>query len=320
MTTPADAGQRGGVKVTPLYPDEDDRPELQLAYWPSDNKANLVDFTVGGLLSERVRTHADRVALIGVGHGDSHVVRRSYAELYDDACRVATALAALAEPGSFVALWAPNVAEWPLIQFGAALAGVVLVALNPALRQRELEYALKHSGASILIHADSNGDYDMAGVVSQLGARLPDLRCVSLSSRAGWLAEKVDASVVEHAPADPDEVVMLQYTSGTTGSPKGVLLTHKSLINDAKLTFEAVDVDPGATCLNPLPMFHTAGCVIATLGPVWIGGTIVLIERFRPTTVLDTCGARACRCCFSCLPCSAPFSTPSNRQICLRLD
>jgi fatty-acyl-CoA synthase/long-chain acyl-CoA synthetase len=80
---------------------------------------------------------------------------------------------------------------------------------------------------------------------------------------------------------------MLQYTSGTTGRPKGVLLNHRSLVNVAKLTLEAVEVEAGSVCLNPLPMFHTAGCVIATLGPLWIGGTVVLVERFRPAPVLE---------------------------------
>ncbi|MGV8010959.1 AMP-binding protein, partial [Mycobacterium kansasii] len=84
--------------------------------------------------------------------------------------------------------------------------------------------------------------------------------------------------VVNKAPTNPDEVVMLQYTSGTTGRPKGVLLKHKSLINVAKLTLEAVEIPHGGVCLNPLPMFHTAGCVIATLGPLWVAGTVVLVD------------------------------------------
>jgi len=94
-------------------------------------------------------------------------------------------------------------------------------------------------------------------------------------------------AVLRNAPTDPDQAVMLQYTSGTTGRPKGVLLNHRSLVNVAKLTLEAVDVEAGSVCLNPLPMFHTAGCVIATLGPLWIGGTVVLVERFRPAPVLE---------------------------------
>jgi len=260
---------------------------FQQAYWPADESAALIDSTVGGLLAQRAHSHADRLALVGVRHDDGVEVRLSYAELYDEAGRVATALCALAERGSYVAIWAPNVVEWPIIQYGAALAGLVLVALNPALREEELEYALTHSGAAVLIYADTSRDHDLAAVVAAVGPRLPQLRCVSISDRTHWQAAEVSPAVLRDAPTDPDEAVMLQYTSGTTGRPKGVLLKHSSLVNVAKLTLEAVEVEAGSVCLNPLPMFHTAGCVIATLGPLWIGGTVVLVERFRPAPVIE---------------------------------
>ena len=260
---------------------------LKRAHWPADESADLVDLTVGGLLGLRARHHADRVAIVGLRHDDGVEVRLSYAELYHRAGQVATALLALVERGSYVAIWAPNVVEWPIIQYGTALAGMVLVTLNPALREQELEYALRHSGAAILIYARASGDYDMARVVAAVGRKLPRLRCIALSDRTQWKASEVGPTVLRDAPRDADEAVMLQYTSGTTGRPKGVLLKHRSLVNVAKLTLEAVQVQAGSVCLNPLPMFHTAGCVIATLGPLWIAGTVVLVERFRPAPVLD---------------------------------
>jgi fatty-acyl-CoA synthase len=260
---------------------------LKRAHWPADESVDLVDLTVGGLLALRARDHTDRLAIVGVGHDDGVEVRLSYRELYDQAGRVATALSAFAERGNFVAIWAPNVLEWTIIQYGAALAGLVLVALNPALREEELEYALTHSGATVLLYADTSRDYDNARVVDALRPRLPRLHCISLSDRKQWQASEISADVLGAAPKDPDEAVMLQYTSGTTGRPKGVLLKHRSLVNVAKLTLDAVQVAAGSVCLNPLPLFHTAGCVIATLGPLWIGGTVVLVERFRPAAVLE---------------------------------
>ena len=247
---------------------------------------DLVDFTVGELLTDRANAHPDRVALVGVRHGTGEQVRLTYRELHHEACRVASALAELAERGSFVAIWAPNVIEWPLIQYGAALAGMVLVAINPALREEELHYALRHSGSTVLLHADAIRDYDMAAVAQRVAVNLPDLTCVSLSDSSMWRAEHIDDNVMRNAPGNTEDIVMLQYTSGTTGNPKGVLLRHKSLINVAKLTVEAVSVPAGAVCLNPLPMFHTAGCVIATLGPLWLGGTVILVDRFNPVPVL----------------------------------
>ena len=260
---------------------------LQLASWDADRSVDLVDFTVGELLADRANAHPDRVAIVGVRHGTGEQVRLTYGQLHDEACRVACALAGLAERGSFVAIWAPNVIEWPIIQYGAALAGMVLVAINPALRERELHYALQHSGSAVLLHADANRDYDMAAGVRRVAASLPDLTCVSLSDPSAWRALHVADNIARNATNDAQDVVMLQYTSGTTGNPKGVLLRHKSLINVAKLTFEALSVSDGSVCLNPLPMFHTAGCVIATLGPLWIGGTVILVDRFSPAPVLQ---------------------------------
>jgi fatty-acyl-CoA synthase/long-chain acyl-CoA synthetase len=262
-------------------------PLLDRAYWPADVGTGLVDYTVGGLLAQRALDHAGRVAVVGARHDDGRQCRLDYAEVYDQAARVASALSGLAERGSHIALWAPNVVEWPIIQYGAALAGMVLVALNPALREEELEYALTHSGAAVLLHGDSHRDHHLAAVVDAVRPRLPGLRCISLSERTHWQAAEVEVGVLRGAPTDPDEVVMLQYTSGTTGKPKGVLLTHRSLINVAKLTLEAAEVEAGSVCLNPLPMFHTAGCVVATLGPLWIGGTTIIVERFRPAPVLE---------------------------------
>ena len=180
---------------------------LERAHWPAEEGASLVDLTVGELLARRAEQHAERLAIVGVRHGDGADVRLTYAQLYDEAARVATALSALAVRGSYVALWAPNVVEWPIIQYGAALAGMVLVALNPALREEELEYALTHSGAAVLIYADVSRDYQLASVIEALSPRLPHLRCISLSDRTHWQAAEASPAVLRAAPTDPDEAV-----------------------------------------------------------------------------------------------------------------
>lgn len=260
---------------------------LTESFLPADTSVPLVDETVGALLQRRAREYPDRTALIGIRHGTGDLVRLSYAELLDEASRVATGLAAVAEPGEFVALWAPNVVEWPIIEYGAALAGVILVALNPVLRLDELDYAIRHCGSTVLLFADRSRNYDLAAVAEQLCVNHPDLVTISLSETERWMPAHADPAVIAAAPQDADAAVMLQYTSGTTGNPKGVLLRHRSLVNVAKLTMEAVNAEPGAVTVNPLPMFHTAACVIGTLGPLWLGGTEILIEQFDPTTVLD---------------------------------
>jgi fatty-acyl-CoA synthase len=262
------------------------RTRLDRSYLAADTSVDLVEYTVGGLLAERARTHADVIALVGRAHDGGAETRLTYHELFDEACRVATALSHHARAGDYVALWAPNVVEWPTIQYGAALAGVVLVALNPALRPAELAYALEHCRPKVLIHADRSRNYDTAGALGEIDVHALGVRTISLSAPAEWRSENIDDTVISRAPGDAGQPVMLQYTSGTTGTPKGVLLRHRSMVNVAKLSLETAGIPAGAVAVNPLPMFHTGGCVTSTLGPLWVGGTAVLIDRFEPTAVL----------------------------------
>jgi acyl-CoA synthetase (AMP-forming)/AMP-acid ligase II len=265
--------------------------QLSESYWRADRAVDLTDLTVGELLSDRAERWPEVTALIATGH-DGLPVRYTYGELRERALRVAGALLEIAEPGEFVAVWAPNIAEWPLVEYGAALAGVVSVALNPVLRPDELRFALDHSGAVALLHADSSRDYNLAEVAAEVAPRCPALRTViSFSEQDRWSTEPPS----ELPEIEQDRPVMLQYTSGTTGTPKGVLLSHRSLVNVAKLTMEATEIADRAVCLNPLPMFHTASCVVGTLGPLWVGGTAVLLERFDPTTALAAIRAEGVR-------------------------
>jgi fatty-acyl-CoA synthase/long-chain acyl-CoA synthetase len=161
---------------------------------------------------------------------------------------------------------------------------MTLVAVNPALRAAELEYCLGLSQATVLIHADAMRNYDMADVVAHVAPKLPDLlEVISLS----------DVGRLYGSPVEPDELsapdapAMIQFTSGTTGHPKAVLLAHRSLVNNARLTMLTAQVAPGAVAIAPLPSFHTAGCVISHLGPAFLGGTMVLISTFEPGAVLQ---------------------------------
>jgi acyl-CoA synthetase (AMP-forming)/AMP-acid ligase II len=263
---------------------------LSESLWRRDDSVPLVDHTIGSLLTARAAEYPDRLALVATAH-DGGERRLTYRELRAEATRVARSLLKVAQRGGFAALWAPNLAEWPVVEYGAALAGVTLVALNPVLRPHELTYALQHSAAAVLIHADRSRDYDLAEVVAKVAGDCPELRrVISLSDWDAWLAEG-DPGEGPGEPLPevaPDAPAMLQYTSGTTGIPKGVLLRHRSLVNVAKLTMETAEAEPGSTGVNPLPMFHTAACVIGTLGPLWLGGCHVLIERFEPAAVLET--------------------------------
>jgi len=256
---------------------------LTTSLWESDDAVPLAEATVGGLLTARAEEQPDTTVLVGTAHGTGAQRRWTYAELHTEARQVAAALARVAEPGEPVALWAPNVAEWTLLEYAAALAGVTLVALNPVLKPDELDHALRLSRAAVLIHADTSRDVDLAAQAHRVAADIPALRETISLTETDRLHAEPTGPLDRATPAAP---AMMQFTSGTTGRPKCVLLAHRSLVNNARLTMITGDVPPGAVGIAPLPMFHTAACVISTLGPAWIGGTQVLIETFDPATVL----------------------------------
>ena len=264
---------------------------LQQSLWERETSAPLVETTIGDALRHTAERHPRALALVGNAHGSGHERRLDYGQLLEESRRVAAALLVLARPGERVALWAPNVIEWPIILYGAALAGITLVAVNPVFRAPELAYVLNDSAAVVLIHADMSRDYAMADVAAAVASECPALRTrVSLSELTRWQVPEgaaIDDSAFGAASRDPFAIAMLQYSSGTTGRAKGVLLRHRSLFNNAKLTLEEVGAPEGFVGVNPLPMFHTAACVIGTLGPLTKAGTAVLVEKFSGETVLD---------------------------------
>ncbi|AYN39413.1 long-chain fatty acid--CoA ligase [Streptomyces dangxiongensis] len=252
--------------------------------WSADRSVPLFDRSVGALLREAVAAHPDTVALVSVPDGGGPRQQWTYRELLAEAESVAAGLLQRVDVGDKVAVWAPNVARWPVFAYAAALAGVTLVTLNPALRPDGLEHALRASGAVLLVHAERSRDHDMAAVVREVAPRLPGLRHIVPFGAWDTLRASGPLPSDEEVRAVPAQ---LQFTSGTTGTPKAVLLSHRAVVNVARLTFEGLGVARGVTVVSPLPMFHTAGCVISTLGPLWSGGTFVLLERFHPLALLE---------------------------------
>ena len=197
--------------------------------------------------------------------------RWTYAELLTDSERVARALLARFRPGERVAVWAPNIPEWVLLEFGAALAGIVLVTVNPAFRRREVAYVLAQSRSAGLFYFDEFRGNPMAATVAELRPELPELR-EAVSFRRGTRSSQPGsiAPLPEVRPGDPAQI---QYTSGTTGFPKGAHLLHRGITNNARFTFARAGMPRGAAWVNPMPLFHTGGCVLGALGPVWFRGT-----------------------------------------------
>ena len=260
---------------------------LTTSYWPADTSEPVLDLTVGDLLRQTAAACPDRTALVAGVPDPAGRRRWTYAELLAQAEDVARALLGRFEPGERVAVWAPNIPEWILLEFGAALAGVVLVTVNPAYRPAELAYVLRQSGAAGIFLVPEFRGNPMRASLESVQPDLPNLR--EVVSFQDWAAFVEDgrASTAELPVVRPEDPVQIQYTSGTTGFPKGALLHHRGITNNGRFTAERAQVRPGDVWLNPMPLFHTGGCVLGALGAVWSQSTHVLVLAFDPGLVLE---------------------------------
>jgi fatty-acyl-CoA synthase len=264
---------------------------LASAYWPAtDTAAGIRETTIGSVLRDAAGRAPGATALID---GDPDRLDRrqwTYAELLADAERAARALLTRFTPGMRVAVWAPNSPEWVILEFGAALAGLTLVTVNPAYQGDELAHVLGHSGADGLFLADRFQQRDNRAILAEVRGRLPRLRDVLSFSEweaftaSGGTPEATGRPLPDVAPSG---TAMVLYTSGTTGRPKGAELTHRGLTNNARLAFEAGGIGPGDVEINPMPLFHVGGSVLFTLGPVQATATQVLMSRFSPAVELE---------------------------------
>ncbi|MDH4109401.1 MAG: AMP-binding protein, partial [Gammaproteobacteria bacterium] len=245
------------------------------------------DITIGELLREAARAAPDRIALIAGTPEPAARRQWTYAELLRDAERTARALRARFEPGERVVIWAPNVPEWVIIEFGAAMAGVVLVTANPALQAREVEYVINQSkSAGILVTPEFRGNR-MLATVEAVRANCPTLRDIIRLDRWPEFLDGASNADVVLPDTDPGDPVMIQYTSGTTGFPKGALLHHRGLVNNAAHWMDRLGATDGDIYVAMMPLFHTAGCVLGVLGCVAVRATQVLQEFFEPGLALE---------------------------------
>jgi fatty-acyl-CoA synthase len=262
-------------------------PVLTQSYWPADTREPILDTTVGGILRTAVEQAPDAPALIeGTPDGASSRRRWTYAELLQESERAARALLGRFEPGERVAIWAPNLPEWVVLEFGAALAGLTLVTVNPAYRSQELGYVLRQSRASGLFLVPEYRANSLLGFLEAARPQLPELRETVLLT--DWAAFCASGSATEKLPdVHPEDSAQIQYTSGTTGFPKGAVLSHRSITNNARISAQCWEAAAGDVWVNPMPLFHTAGCVLLTLGPVQMLASQVLLPYFDPGLQLE---------------------------------
>ena len=259
---------------------------LTESFWPLQTDGELLETTCGDALRASAAAEPDRIALVE-GSADPALRRRwTYAELLADSERTARALLTQFKPGEHIAVWSGNCPEWIMLQFGIALGGMVIVTVNPAYQRSELKYVLEQSRSVGLFYQTSYRGNPMSASVSAVAGELPALReCVCLDDFPAFLSAG-DAEVPLPA-VDPSDPVMIQYTSGTTGFPKGAHLHHYGITNNSRLTALRRGGASGTVDISALPLFHTGGCVAGVLGTVQTQGTLVLLPEFDPNLFLD---------------------------------
>jgi fatty-acyl-CoA synthase len=233
----------------------------------------LLEKTISQLLSDNAARFPDREALV-VRHQE---VRLTWRDLDAEATRTARGLAGLGlRPGDRIGIWAANCVEWVLLLYGAARAGVVLVSVNPAYRSHELRHVLKqsHIRALFLRESDPRANYREILEESQNAGELPLEHVVWIGGES-WNA-MLERGADFRDDAAPGDVANIQYTSGTTGAPKGVLLTHRGLVNNGRGIGIALKIEPQDRICAPVPLYHCFGSVIGCMVSGVSGATLIL--------------------------------------------
>lgn len=252
---------------------------IQLSYACGDRSDSVNDCTVGQALRQAAAAWGGRIALVDGTTPGGAGRRWTFEALLQDAEHIARFLLARFGPGEHVAVWAPNSPEWVLLEFGAALAGLTLVTVNPAYQAEELAYVLNQSDAVGLFTVREYRGRDLLAIVDAVRPVLPALRAILLLG--GWADSAASTDDSGELPAvQPDHVAQIQYTSGTTGFSKGALLTHRGIANNARFYARFIGATEDDVWVNPMPLFHTAGCGLATLGALQTGGVQVLPAGF----------------------------------------
>jgi fatty-acyl-CoA synthase len=280
--------------------------------------SDFVKKTIGQMVRETVGRYPDNDALIYPQTG----LRQNYREMYESCRTVAKGFMALGvKRGDHVSVWTTNLPEWVYLQFGLSMIGGVLVTVNTNYKSHELEYIVKQSDSTTLVimeeYRDTNFynitrevikglDYTEAGKTSS--DNIPGLKNIVYIGKREFtpgmfhfnelarLAERIsDAELDERERSiDIHDTINMQYTSGTTGFPKGVMLTHFNIVNNGRMVGDVMGMTEKDRLLIQVPLFHCFGCVMSTMNSVYHGSTMVILESFDPLLALMTIDAEKC--------------------------
>jgi len=252
---------------------------LTEAFFPPQTDAELRDITVGELLRETAGCYPDAIAMVDVAIDGMVGQEWSYRELLETSERLAVGLVSRFEPGERVVVWAPNIPQWLFMEYACALSGVVLVTANPSFQEKELRYVLEQSDAVALFLVERFRGNPMASIAEQAVKGNDQIReVVDLEDEVVLFGKELELSELPIVKStDPAQI---QYTSGTTGFPKGAVLSHYNLVNNARLFAARKNVHQKSVWANFMPMFHTAGCATTALGSLQAGCKMLMIKIF----------------------------------------
>jgi fatty-acyl-CoA synthase len=259
----------------------------------------LIEQTIGDNFDATVARFPDREALVDVAQGK----RWTYAALQADVDALARALLAIGvRTGDRVGIWAPNCSEWTLVQYATAKMGAILVNINPSYRSHELEYVLKQAGISYLFAVEQFKTSNYAQMVEEVRESCPDLKHWIYFGTEGWRAtleqaDRVSASELRgiQASLDPGDAINIQYTSGTTGFPKGATLSHRNILNNGFFTGELCDYTEQDRVCIPVPFYHCFGMVMGNLACTSHGACMVIpAPGFDPAATLQAVQDERC--------------------------
>ncbi|MEP6666261.1 MAG: AMP-binding protein [Nocardioidaceae bacterium] len=271
--------------------------ELSCTAGPTD--VPLLEETIGANLERIVATHGDNEALVEVATGR----RWTYSEFDADVNALARGLLASGiEPGDRVGIWAPNCAEWTLTQYATAKIGAILVNINPAYRTHELSYAVNQSGVKLLISATEFKGSDYRTIVNDVRGECTALERVVYIGTSDWddlvaAGQHLDPQAVAEkmASLSPADAINIQYTSGTTGYPKGATLSHRNILNNGYFVTELINFTPADRLSIPVPFYHCFGMVMGNLGCTSHGATMVIpAPAFDPRATLQAISDERC--------------------------
>jgi fatty-acyl-CoA synthase len=242
-----------------------------LSYAHGTSTEPLLGDTIGAHLRRIADRFGDREALVDVPSG----TRWTYRQLDERVDVLARALAGRGiARGDRVGIWSPNRPEWMLLQYAAARIGAILVNINPAYRTDELRYVLRQAGVGLLVAAEKFRSSDYRAMIAEIGPDCPDVVFLG----AGWeaLLSRAEGVVLPDADLSPDDPINIQYTSGTTGFPKGATLSHHSILNNAYFVAHRQGWSPADRVCVPVPFYHCFGNVLGTLAAMTHGACVVI--------------------------------------------